>query len=201
MARVGYLAKVNIVGDSVVFTDEATTTSDNQNYIIANSAKNLWSLDSVLVVKEDATITSENYTLNRLTGSVMFNTIDAGRGVITVSGDYLPRIEVTEAHEYSLTINGETLDITKFGSSFIQKQAGLKSAEASLTEFWNTNQYLLKDLIQGNIVVLEIFPDSTTPTEFTRMFAIITSDELSVAVSDISDMSISFESTNKMVIG
>lgn len=200
MAKSGRLAKVNITGDSVPFTGEATSTSDDKLYTIVDSSKEIWGIDSVITVKEDGVATTENYTLNRLQGEVSFENVDGARGVITVDGDYLPIIEVTEAHEYSISISLETLDNTRFNSAFTTKQAGLKSAEGSLSEFWNTQQYLLKDLIQGNIVVLEFYPDRTETTNYTRIFAIITSDELSTPVADLIDMSISFESTDKMVM-
>jgi hypothetical protein len=199
MASQGRLAKVNITGDAVVFTAESMSTTDDQTYTIDDSTKELWDLDATIVVYEDGIETTEEYTLNRLKGEVTFTTIDGTRGVVTVDGEYLPRVEVTQAHEYSLTINGETLDNTKFGSDFITKQQGLKSAESSLSEFWNTNQYLLKDLIQDNTVVLEFYPNRNDTTNYYRMFAKITSDELSSPVADLIDMSISFESTNEMV--
>jgi hypothetical protein len=199
MATQGRLAKVNITGDPIAFTDEATSTTDDQVYTIDNSVKEIWALDVDVVVKDDGVATIEEYTVNKLKGEITFATVDATRGVVTVSGSYLPRVELTEAHEYSLTINGETLDNTKFGSNFTTKQQGLKSAEGSLSEFFNTNQYLLKDLINDNTVVIEFFQDRTDTTKYYRLFAKITSDEISAPVADLVGMSISFESTNDMV--
>lgn len=199
MATQGRLAKVNITGDPIAFTDESTSTTDDKTYSIDNPIKEIWALGVDAVVKEDGVVTTEEYTVNKLKGQVTFATVDALRGVITVSGSYLPRMELTEAHEYSLTINGETLDNTKFGSNFTTKQQGLKSAEGSLSEFFNTQQYLLKDLIEDNTVVIEFFQNRNDTTKYYRLFAKITSDELSAPVADLVDMSISFESTNNMV--
>jgi len=66
-----------------------------------NTGKNIWSYDSTIVVYDDGVETTEEYRVSRLTGSVTFDSVDAGR-VITVSGEYTVPTTVATAKYHGI---------------------------------------------------------------------------------------------------
>jgi len=197
MALQGYRATIKEQSSSVPFTDEATTTSDNITYQITDTNKKIWAYDSTIVV-EDATIpTTESYTLNRLDGSVTFESADAGR-VITVTGDYVLLTTVAEAREYSFEAERETLDATFFQDASRQHKVGLLSASATIGKFYTTDNYFIEMLLNGTTKVVEFYADATTDADF-RVFANVSSDTVSSAVESLTDESISLQVTDRMV--
>jgi len=198
MAYAGRLSKVSITGDAVAFTAEATTSADDKIYTITDSDKTILDKDTPTIIYDGGVETVDEYELNKLKGEVIFATSDAGR-VITIDGAYLPRVVVADAHEYSLSINSNNIDVTRFQDEFVTRIAGIKSASATLSEFWNVDQTLLKHLINGNIIVLDLIPNTDTPGRYSRMYSEIVSDELSSTPADVVGMSINFESTDEMI--
>lgn len=193
----GKKALVKVSGDPLVLTDEATTSTDDQNYQITNADKRILPLNATITVEEDGVTTAESYTLNRLSGTVTFNSIDAARGVVTVSGQYLPLSIAAECHEWSFTINGENIDVTRFQDDWNRRKQGLKSGEGSLSRWWDTDTYFADALIAGDPVVIELYAqDDLNPD---RVFAMLNSDEMSAAVDGAVDDSVSFESTDELL--
>jgi hypothetical protein len=89
-ALAGKKALVKISGTATAMTAEATTTTDDQNYQITDTAKRILPLDATIVVDDNGTPTVESYTLNRLNGTVTFARPNHGRWRI-FSHDYSNR--------------------------------------------------------------------------------------------------------------
>lgn len=100
-------------------------------------------------------------------------------------------------NEGSITINGETIDVTTFASGgWIEKIQGLKSAEISMSGFWlsadtNGQTVLRTNFLSGTAVTLEALMDGTNgwSGEF-----LMTSLEIGAAVDGEVSISMSFES-------
>lgn len=136
------------------------------------------------------------YTLNRLNGTVTYTT--AVSRTIRISGDYLPMSTAAECKEWSLNVNGDLIDTTKFQQNWMSKIQGLKSAEGSLSQWWSIDTYFVDALLSGNPVVIELYAQDTLEPD--RLFAHINSDEMSAAVDGAVEESVSFESTDELLM-
>lgn len=187
----GKKAKVLAYGSSIPFVDEATTTSDNMCYQITDTIKRVWCRNCTITVKDGGSPTAESFTVDRLTGRVMFAT-SAAR-TITVSGEYLPTHTVGEAFEYTFTLSADNADSTVFGEEFINRTQALKDFSASITQFYGDDYFFDKWRLDGEYV-LEFYADGTT-NPIVRAWTKISSDEPSAAVDALVEESIDFEGT------
>lgn len=195
-AYAGKKALIKVSGAAVAMADEPTTTGDNQAYQITNAAKRIIALGAAITVEDGGAATAESYTVNRLNGTITFSTVDATR-VITVTSQYVPLSVAAECHEYTLTINGEPKDVTAFQANWLSKIQGLKSAEGSLSRWWDIDTYFVDALTAGNPIVLELYAQSDLEPD--RLWAILNSSEMSAAVDGVVEDSVSFESTDKLL--
>jgi len=106
-------------------------------------------------------------------------------------------------NEGSITINGETIDITTFLSGgWIEKMQGLKSAEISLSGFWlsadtNGQTALRTSFLAGTASTLSALLDGSNG--WTGSF-LMTSLEIGAAVDGEVSISMSFESTGEITV-
>lgn len=197
MPYAGRLAKVHVAGTPVTFTDEAMSTSDNLTFTITDTNKKVWDWETAVTVKVDSVEVTSGFTVYKLEGKVVFDSVQTG--VVTVSGKYVPTSQAAEAHKYSLNLEGESLDNTRFQDEYKRRIQGLKSASGTISQWVTIDTYFINALISGKPVVLELYPQATM--EPFRLFAILESDEMSAAVTGQQDESVSFVSTEKMFIG
>lgn len=192
MAIAGKKALIKVVDNSAptVFTDEATTTTDNLTYTITNTAKRIWDPSYTVVVEDGGTPTVESYTINRLKGTVTFGT--ATVRTITVTGKYLTVATVADAHEYTYTISADNSDVTTFGDNYIERQQTLKDLSLSISRYTTASQAFENSLKNYPLFVVEVYSNSATNWDF-RAWANIASVENSGAVDGIQDSSLDFE--------
>lgn len=106
-------------------------------------------------------------------------------------------------NEGTITINGETIDVTTFLSGgWIEKIQGLKSAEISLSGFWlpddaNGQTALRTSFLAGTPSTLSALLDGTNG--WTGDF-LMTSLEIGAAVDGEVSISMSFESTGAITV-
>jgi len=197
MALQGYKALVKAESSQIVFTDEATTTSDDITYQITDTAKRIWGFDSIIVVKDAATPTTEDYAINRLNGTITFDSADGGR-VITVTGDYVLLTTVAEAKEYSFDGTTELPDNTVFQDTERRFTPTLLTATATLGKFYDVDNYFIDMLFDGTTKVIEFYPDSTGDPFI--VYGNVASDSISTAVEALIEESINIQITNKMIV-
>ncbi len=196
MVYAGKLAKVHVAGTPIAFTDEATTTSDDLSFIISNAIKKIWDWKTDITVKVDGVTTTSGFTVYKLEGKVIFDSEETG--VVTVTGKYVPTSVAAEAHDYNISLEAENLDNTRFQDTHKRRIQGLKSASGSISQWVTIDKYFAEALIAGNPVVLELYPQASLDP--TRLFAILESDEMQAAVAGEQDESVSFVSTERMVV-
>jgi hypothetical protein len=95
------------------FLNEVMTTSDNQNYLMANRDKAYWSRDTLTVYDSGVPILpggADPYTISRALGALSF--ASAGVRVITVSGLYQPPTAIA-FRDWQSSMN--TLNISNTG--------------------------------------------------------------------------------------
>jgi hypothetical protein len=202
LAYSGRKALIKVGGTAVTMTAEATTLQSgggitvNTQYKITDVTKQIIDINSAITVLVGGSPVTTGFTVDTLNGTVIFDTSSVR--TVTVTGKYVPTSTAAECHEFSLKINGETIDVTKFGDDFLTKIQGMKSAEGSLSKWFTTDRYFSNALVAGSPVVIEIYPQDTLNPD--RIWAVLTGDEVSAAVDGATDVSVSFESTNKMLM-
>lgn len=194
----GYLAKVKEQSSAITFTDEATTTSDDTTYLMSASTKRIFDYETVLVVEDAAVPTVESYTVNKLAGTVTFDSVDAGR-VITFTGKYVTLVDVVEAKEWTFEASTDMGDVTIFEDTDMSFKPLLTMGTATIGKFYSIDNYFIELLINGNIKVLEFYADASG-VPF-RCFALVSSDSLNIAIESLIEESVSFQITNQFIVG
>ena len=189
--RAGYQCQIKISGTATSMTAEATTTTDDQVYQITNTAKQVLDRTATITVLDDGIATAEDYTLNRLNGTITFDSVDGDR-VITVTGYYLPMTVAAYANAASESRNVDMLDSTVFGDTYKSRVAGLKSASGTLSQFDVTDTTYIDALTAGEPVVIEKRTLSTDEPD--RYWALLESSEVAAAVEGLQNESISWVS-------
>jgi len=197
MALRGYLALVKVASTPIAFTDEATTTSDDTIYTITNASKVLWDLDTAVVVEDGGVPTTETYTLSRLTGTVTFGSVDAGR-VITVTGAYVATTTVATAKSFSFNATSDALDATKFQDIFREFQIGNVTATAELGRFLETDDLFVDMLLNGERKIIEYYPDSTGDP--IRFFGLANTVSVEAPQAGLLEETISFSVTTEIEV-
>ena len=197
MALKGYLADVKMQSSSIVFTDEATTTGDDKSYTITDNVKDIWALDSTIVVKDNAIVTIEKFTISRLTGTITFGTVDAGR-IITVSGDYVLLTSVAQSKNFTFAGVTDALDNTAFNvTGFRSFQSGLKSGTAELGRWVIVDNLFVDLLLSPSIKVIEYFPDVNEDP--IRFFGLLTEESINANVEGLAEEALTFQITTEIV--
>lgn len=187
----GRKALVKVTGVATTLTNEpAANTGDNKTYQITDATKRILDRTAAITVKVSAVATGESYTLNRLTGTVTFATVNAGRGPVTLSGQYLPTSTVAECKGYSYELLGINGDDTVLGDDWITRVQLRKDVKGSLDRLW-IDKFFSDALLAETVVVLQFWSDATT-LDMT-CWAMLTQAQLETNESDFVKAPVSFE--------
>ena len=196
MSLKGKDVSIKISGAGVPATDLATVTSDYITYQIADELRQVIALNAPIVVKNHGEKTDEKYKVNRLNGTITFETADDTR-VITIDCTYLPLTKVAEAHTVSFTEGVDLYEVPRFGDEYKRRIPGLKYASGSLAH-WNILDSTFHDaLTSGNPVLIEYKHSESEKTN--RLFAYLESVEMSAAIDNPQEESVSFISTDEFI--
>jgi hypothetical protein len=191
-ARPGRLCVVKVSGEAVAFTDEATTNTGNISYRITNATKRVWASGVSVVVKAAGTPVNpalDPYTINRLAGTVVFDSADAGRGAVTVSGSYLPLTTVGDAKTFSYGLSLGTIPANVFGDTAVASIAGLVDVSGTVGKFTG-DSYFTDALLAAEAVVLEFATSGAGPDMRAR--AVLDADQIQAAVDGAIEESVNF---------
>jgi hypothetical protein len=194
----GRKATVSVTGAPVTFTAEATTDAgDHQNYQITATTKRVWDRATTLEVDVSGTPTGELYTFNRLTGTVTFATVNAGRGPVTVTGAYLPLAEAVGGKSFSYSLSRAAMVDTDFSTAaanFNTYQAGMLDVEGSIGLRFTTDTTFHDALLAGNPVVIAFFFHRSGPANMI-IWALLDKDGIDAAIDGIMEGTIEFKGT------
>jgi chitodextrinase len=189
-ALAGKKAKIVAYGSSISFSGEATTATGDQIYQITDTTKRIWCKECNITVLDSATPTTENYILDRLTGRVIFET-SAVRD-ITLDGEYLPVADIGCAYEYTYTLEADNVDFACFEDEYTSREQTLKDFSASISKFWNPDQYFLNKLDSDEDFIVEFYSDGSVDPDL-RAWAKVATNEISGAVDGLVEESIDLE--------
>jgi hypothetical protein len=186
----GKTTLIKISGAATTMTAEATTTTDNQNYQITSTTKQVLDRDTAPTVLDDGVETEEDYTVNYLNGKITFTTVDAGRGPITVTGKYLPMTTAAYAHSMTKNTGADIHDVTPFQSTHKKRKAGLLFQSGTLSQFNVIDATYAAALQAGNPIVIE--DRDTATSEPNRVWALLDSVQIAGAIAGVQDMPVSW---------
>lgn len=195
MAIAGKKAQVKVSGDPLSFSGESFSTTDDQNYQIDDAAKRVWCRNCTITVYEDGAETTEDYSLNRLTGVITFASADGTRGTITADGQYLPMSVAAEAYDYTYTIDSDNAEDNAFGDEFISRVQTLKDISGSISRWYKLDSYYYDALTSGEPVVIELYADEGSTFEL-RIWGLLATDEITAAVDGLVEEAVDFEGTH-----
>ncbi|GLI51351.1 hypothetical protein TSYNTROOL_14370 [Tepidanaerobacter syntrophicus] len=196
MSLAGKDVIIKISGEGVVATDLPTVTTDNKTYQIADTLKQVITYNTPVIVKDGGQQIEEKYKINRLLGIIEFET-EKERD-ITIDCTYLPLVKVAEAHVASYTEATDLHEVPQFGDTHKRRIPGLRYASGSLNTWDILDTTFTDALTSGKPVVLEVKP-SVSEGKTKRLFALLESTEMSLAIDNPHEQSVSFISTDEFI--
>lgn len=164
-AQAAYQATVRVASTPTSITNQATTRSGN-SYTITDTSKRVLDRNTPPTVKvAGTTAPATSYTVDYLFGIVTFNS--AQTGAVTVSGKYMPTIEVLGANEYSVQLGADILDDTDFTNArtnggYRTKVYGLQDASVTISKFDDRTGFFIEKIKSRSTCMIEILPASGT---------------------------------------
>ena len=141
-------------------------------------------------------ITAEEYTLDRLNGSVIFP--NAKSRIINLSGDYVTLVTVAEAKGFSFDGVTDMGDITVFQDGDRNYKPLLQSGTATIDKFYTIDNYFVDMLYNREIKVIEFYADSEG-LPF-KCYALVSADSLALPIESLQEESISLQITDGTVV-
>lgn len=200
MAIAGHRAQVKVSGPPASLADQATTADAGRTRYRTEASTGVFAPSaSITVTRSDgvggfAPVPAAQYTLDRLSGAVVFASAQPEGTVVRVSGQFLTLAPAAEAKEFSYTLTGNNTDVSSFGDGHTRRQQSLKDASGSLSMWTSADRRFESALVSGNPVILEFYSDSDNDPDL-RAWAILSSDEMSAAVDGVQETSVEWEGT------
>lgn len=203
MAIAGRKSLVKLAGTPISMASPEPTTElqEGLQYQITDPTKRILAPFGAVTVYVDTdgggagTPTVANpsaYTLNRLTGTVTFNSALATDATVTIQGEYLAPSTVAESYEYTWTIEADNQDASAFQDSFVKRKQGLLDVSAELSR-WYVDEAFFDLLDQDKTFVVEFYADGSATT--LRAWMKIASNEVSSSVDGLVEESLELEGT------
>lgn len=195
----GKKALVKVTGAPLDFEDEECSTSDDQTYTIDDATKKYWDRDTAVQVFDDGVAVdpqTDPYRIIRLTGQVVFDSVNALRGPITVTGKYLPTSVAAGARAYSFELTQSILDDTTFddlgSDDFARKIPGLKNVSGSISRRFRVESGMAAALIAGDPIILELYTDRAEAPDLV-CWALLSKEGIQSAVDGTTDADVDWE--------
>lgn len=138
-AIAGHSARLEATGASTAMTTEATTNLGSDIYQITDASKRVIDpTQSITVADGGGTVSAANYTIDYLFGRIIFGVTPTGS--VTITANYLPRIEFACARSASINLERTALDKTCFqpdasaGQAAVKRFMGLITASGDLED-------------------------------------------------------------------
>lgn len=202
MATAGFRAQVMVAGAPVPFADAPTTADATlTRFRVSDPDRSVWDRSAAFTVRRSgdagATFTAVpagEYTLDRLSGTVVFAAAQPAGTVVQVSGSYLTLSAAAEAKEYSYTLTGNNAEATRFGDGYARRAQTQKEVTGSLSQWATADRYFEDALASGQPVVLAFYSDAGAAPDL-RVWALVASSEISAAVDGLVETSVEWEGT------
>jgi hypothetical protein len=203
MPIAGFSTSVKVSGTPTTLTTAVTTDLGDDVYQITDATKRVLDPDTAVVVFDDGV---EVDAADVLSIDFLFGRVELSGppvGAVTVSGAYLPMLQVAEGYEVSYSDSADVLDATVFvpGASAAprRKMLGLDSLTGSIGVLEplitdldaGGGTVTLKDLLRdGTDVLVEI---TVAATEVLRGWCVLSNGSVDAAVDGRVEAGVDFE--------
>ena len=137
------------------------TVVSGDTFQIDDVNKQIWDRDVVPTFEEDAAPIdpSDVLSINYLFGKVTF--VTPKTGAITVSGTYMPVVEVAGSNSYTVNMNSAILDDTNFkdansNGGFRTRVPGLNDVSVSLSRWYDLVKTFITPWLSRSVVLIDI---------------------------------------------
>ncbi|KXZ39485.1 hypothetical protein SAMN05661008_00329 [Alkalithermobacter thermoalcaliphilus JW-YL-7 = DSM 7308] len=180
----GVQVEIRIGGTPIEFIDEEVTTEDNRIYTIKDTNKNIFDYNTPIIVNG----VNEPFLIDYPNGRIIFK--EAKEREITIDGKYVTTSVCAYANSYSLDVNVDLYDVSRFGDTHRRRITGAKTASGTIGTWDIIDDYFTDKLISGDPVFIDIKKSNKS----TRLWAILNSEELSSAIDSPQNKTVSFQS-------
>ena len=162
MALAAYISKVQRTGTPTTFVDAQLTRVTGTRYQVTDEPKRLLDSSGTFVVKgSGTTISPTDYNISFLDGFVIFNTSRNASTNFTLSGSYIPTLDIAGANSYALTLSSTVLDTTDFRTTGTRtKISGLIDASLTLGKFYEYGTDFKESLKNRERVIIILRPSA-----------------------------------------
>lgn len=197
----GRRAMVRIPGAPAALSGEACANlGDNRAYRVTNAARRVLAPNAAITVRVGGTPTGESFTLNRLTGTVTFATANAGRGAVTLDGQFLPLSTALGLRSYNWSLNATLADDTDWDTAtadngFQRRIQTMLDVTGSIGGKWRVDgpAAIWRDaLLNESLVVLEFFPDRAGARDLIA-WAVLAKQSLQMAMESVHTMEVEWQ--------
>lgn len=164
----GYVTKIMKSGTPTTMTASPMSLVSGKIYKITDATKNVWDrLTAVTVLDNAAAVSAANIlSIDYLFGVVTFIPAYTPTGAITVTGKYLPTIQVAGANGFTLTQSANSVDNTDYvlaqaNSGLRVYTYGLKTVKLSLKGFYKASNAFQALILARSECIVEINLDGT----------------------------------------
>lgn len=124
---------VKASGTSVAMADEATTNTSGKTYQVTNASKRILNPAVALVVLDNAVDrTAEVESVDFLFGLVTFKSTYTVTGPVTLTGAYLPTLDVASVRGVNLSVSANLQEASVMGVQAVQRLRTLLDVSGSV---------------------------------------------------------------------
>jgi hypothetical protein len=196
-ATAGRKARVKVSGTPTAFTAQAFTNSgDNKTYQITNTTMRVWSPTAAITVKIGGVTAlpggADPFSINRLSGKVIFVSANGGRAAVTADGTYLPVALALEAKDFRVAFMGVTAEDTALGDADVTRLQIAKDVSGSLGRWWIDSTFAAA-LDAGTPIAIDFYTDDAGTTSTCKAWAMFPRVSFSAARRGLVEEAIDFE--------
>lgn len=194
----GKQASVYATGTSTATTGIATTSTDYLTYTISETAKTLLDPSITAIVKVGGVaVNASTYTIYYLLGKIVFTNARASSDVVTIDANYIPKVQVASAYDFTFGKGVDMLDVTRFGDDAKRRITGLKYAYGTLSK-WDITETTFTDALSNGSAIYIVLSHGAGNSNV--ILAYVDKDEMKAVISDPQSETVSFVSADSNFI-
>jgi len=183
----------------MAFVDAATTAvagtgiTPYTRYQVTTVADRYWDKSQAVTVKVNGVIVTTGFTIEYLSGFVVFATARASTDTVTVSGTALAVAQVGGMFGWKLDMDVAMEEVTTFSSGgYKEFVAGLKGFSGSADAYW-TDTDTADFMSNGEEVILVLYTDDTANKNRYEGYAQLKKDSIDVQTKAVVKDTLNFE--------
>lgn len=166
----GYVVKLQKSDTPVALTDEPMSqVGASLTYQITDAAKQVLNIGAAITIEDNSVVVDAEdiESINYLTGEVTFVVGTTVTGPVTISGEYIPLVEIAGARTFTLTQTANPIDDTDIptaranGGFRTFDRGGLKTVSLEIGGVYKAVNAFRQALIDREEIVVSINPDNS----------------------------------------